>query len=182
MNNAEEILHCLALSHIPGIGLMGARNLFNVFGNATEVFSRKSELMQQAPAVAKRLLKLLDFPQAMELAKRELEFSEKNHIDCIAFNDKRYPSRLRECEDAPLMLFFKGKADLNALKVISIVGTRNATDYGRQCCESFLADLSQRIPDVLVVSGLAYGVDICAHRAALERNLPTIGEIGRAHV
>ncbi len=90
-------------------------------------------------------------------------------------NDEEYPSRLRECEDAPVVLFFKGNTDLNALRVVNMVGTRHATDYGTRICASFLHDLKVLCPDILVVSGLAYGIDINAHRAALANQLSTVG-------
>ena len=121
------------------------------------------------------MVEALDCPQALVRAGEEYEFAEKNHIQCLTLVDERYPSRLRECDDAPIALFFKGNADLNALRIINMVGTRNATEYGKQLCASFLRDLKILCPEVLVVSGLAYGIDIHAHRAALANSLPTIG-------
>ena len=99
----------------------------------------------------------------------------KNHIRCLTLNDEGYPSRLRECDDAPLALFYRGNADLNTLHIINIVGTRHATPYGQDICTRFLADLSALYPDTLIVSGLAYGIDIHAHRAALQNHFKTIG-------
>lgn len=107
-------------------------------------------------------------------AEHEMEFVEKNRLTCLTLKDEAYPSRLRECEDAPVVLFFKGHTDFNRLRVINMVGTRNATEYGKQFCVDFLRDLSSHYPDVLVVSGLAYGIDIHAHRAALANNLSTV--------
>lgn len=175
MTDYKEILHCLALGQVPGIGLITARSLYDVFGSATDVFERRAELVHHTQAAQRKLIKMLDCPEAIERAKRELEFAEANGITPICIGDRRYPSRLRECPDAPLVLFFKGKADLNALRVISIVGTRNATDYGRQLCNDFITGIKRLCPDTLVVSGLAYGIDIAAHRASLACSLPTIG-------
>jgi DNA processing protein len=104
-----------------------------------------------------------------------LEFAEKNQIQCLTLNDASYPSRLRECEDAPLALFYRGNTPLNAQKVISIVGTRHATRYGEELCSSFMQDLVNLCPDTLIISGLAYGIDIHAHRAALQQDFPTVG-------
>ena len=101
-------------------------------------------------------------------------FVEKNRLTCLTLQDEAYPSRLRECEDAPIVLFFKGNVDLNRLHVINMVGTRRATEYGKQFCADFLHDLSALLPDVLVVSGLAYGIDIHAHRAALANDISTV--------
>lgn len=116
----------------------------------------------------------LDNPAAFLRAEHEMEFVEKNCLTCLTLKDEAYPSRLRECEDAPIALFFKGHTDFNCLRVINMVGTRNATEYGKQFCVDFLRDLSSHYPDVLVVSGLAYGIDIHAHRAALANNLSTV--------
>lgn len=173
--NSQEILHCLALQQLPGVGLVSARLLYDVFGNATDVFARKDELVHYTQPAQRRLIKQLDCPEAFRRAEQELVFAQKNGIDVIYIGDRRYPSRLRECPDAPLVLFFKGDTNLNALRVVSLVGTRNATDYGRQLCNDFIRDLKALCPEVLVVSGLAYGIDIAAHRAALEHQLPTVG-------
>lgn len=173
--NLGEALHCLALQQIPGVGLLSARALYDVFNNATDVFVRRNELVHYTQPAQRKLIKMLDCPAAFERAKRELDFAEKNGIDCICIGDRRYPSRLRECPDAPLVLFYKGAANLNALRVVSMVGTRNATDYGRQLCADFVAGLKRLCPEVLIVSGLAYGIDIAAHRAALSNELPTVG-------
>ena len=178
MNNpidSKEILHCLALQQTPGVGLISARMLYDVFGNATDVFDHRNELVHYTQPAQRRLIKQLDNPDAFRRAERELEFAQKNGIDAICIGDRRYPSRLRECPDAPLALFFKGAANLNALRVVSMVGTRKSTDYGRQLCNDFIRDLKALCPEVLIVSGLAYGIDIAAHRAALDNQLPTIG-------
>lgn len=171
----DELLYTLALTRIPGLGLVGAHNLVKAMGNATEVFQHRMQLPQLVPGVTERLVQVLDTPEAFQRAEEELRYAEKNHIQCISINDPFYPSRLRECEDAPLLLFYRGNADMNALRVINIVGTRHATPYGQDICMQFLKDLSQLCPDILVVSGLAYGIDIHAHRAALQNGFNTIG-------
>lgn len=171
----NEQLHALALTRISGLGLMGAHQLVKVLGSAVEVFRNREQLPQLIPGAAKRLVELLDCPDAFERAEKELLFAEKNQIRCITLNDEDYPSRLRECEDAPLALFYRGNADLNALRVINIVGTRNSTPYGHDLCKALLEDLSKICPDILIVSGLAYGIDIHAHRAALQNGFNTVG-------
>lgn len=173
--DSKEVLHCLALQQMPGVGLVSARVLYDVFGNATDVFVRKDELVHYTQPAQRRLVNQLDNLEAFRRAERELEFATRNGIDAICIGDRRYPSRLRECPDAPLVLFFKGAANLNALRVVSMVGTRKATDYGRQLCANFVRDLKALCPEVLIVSGLAYGIDIAAHRAALDNQLPTVG-------
>ena len=107
-------------------------------------------------------------------AEQEMEFVEKNRLSCLTLKDEAYPSRLRECEDAPIVMFFKGNTDFNRLHVINMVGTRRATEYGKRFCTDFVHDLSVLLPDALIVSGLAYGIDIHAHRAALADNMSTV--------
>lgn len=173
MNNDERICS-MALTLCPGIGRIGAKRLIDGVGSAAEVFRRREELPELLPSVTPATLAALDTPAAFARAEREMEFVEKNRITCLTLKDEAYPSRLRECEDAPVILFLKGNADLNRLRVINMVGTRHATDYGKHFCADFLHDLAAVYPDVLVVSGLAYGIDIHAHRAALENGLSTV--------
>ena len=171
----EEQIYSIALTMVPGIGHIGAKHLIDGMGNAVDVFRLRKEIPERIPEVSQRVIEALDCPQAVLRAEQEYEFIRKNRISCLSFHDEAYPSRLRECEDAPVVLFFKGNADLNSLHILNMVGTRNATDYGTQICASFLRDLKAVCPDVLVVSGLAYGIDIHAHREALANELPTVG-------
>lgn len=172
--NSDERVCSIALTLCPGIGRIGAKRLIDGMGSAARVFLRREELPEIMPGISPSVVAALDCPAAFLRAERELEFVEKNRLSCLTLKDEAYPSRLRECEDAPVVLFFKGNADLNRLRVINMVGTRRATDYGRQFCADFLRDLSALCPDVLVVSGLAYGIDIHAHRAALANSLSTV--------
>ena len=176
MNSSEEEqIYSIALTMVPGIGHIGAKHLISGMGNAVDVFRLRKDLPERIPEVSRRVVEALDCPEAIARARQEYEFIRKNRISCLTFHDEAYPSRLRECEDAPVVLFFKGNTDLNSLHVINMVGTRNATDNGTQICASFLRDLKTLCPDVLVVSGLAYGIDIHAHREALANELPTVG-------
>ena len=170
----DERLCSIALTLCAGIGALTAQRLVQVAGSAVNVFARREELKQLCPDIQPAALKALDTPGIFARAEQELAFAGKHGIACLTLQDKRYPARLRECEDAPLYLFHKGHANLNSLRVVSMVGTRRATDYGRQWCNDFVRDLSARCPDLLVVSGLAYGIDIAAHRAALAHRVPTV--------
>ena len=172
--NSDERICSIALTLCPGIGHIGAKRLIEGMGSAAEVFSRRKELPEIMPGVNPGVVTALDCPAAFLRAEQEMEFVEKNRLSCLTLKDEAYPSRLRECEDAPIVLFFKGNTDFNRLHVIDMVGTRRATDYGKQFCIDFLRDLAVLCPDVLVVSGLAYGIDIHAHRAALANHLPTV--------
>ena len=176
MNSSEEEqIYSIALTMVPGIGHIGAKRLIDGMDSAVDVFRLRKELPERIPEINRRVVDALDCPQAVARAEQEYEFVRKNRISCLTFHDKDYPARLRECEDAPIVLFFKGNTDLNSLHIINMVGTRNATNYGTQLCASFLRDLKTLCPDVLVVSGLAYGIDIHAHREALTNELPTVG-------
>lgn len=171
----KELLSLIALQHIPGIGSITAKRLLEGVGCATRIFEHRTELASMIPNIQPALVRALDHPEAHRRAEQELEFIEKHHITCIGFHDETYPSRLRECDDAPTLLFYRGNTSLNARRVVSIVGTRKCTDYGRDLCEGFVRDLASQCPDVLIVSGLAYGIDVCAHRAAIKYGLPTVG-------
>ena len=174
-SSEEEQIYSIALTMVPGIGHIGAKHLIDGMNNAVDVFRLRKEIPERIPEVSQRVVDALDCPQAVIRAEQEYEFIRKNRISCLSFHDEAYPSRLRECEDAPIVLFFKGNTDLNSLHILNMVGTRNATDYGTQICASFLRDLKALCPEVLVVSGLAYGIDIHAHREALANELPTVG-------
>ena len=175
MMNRQELLYLIALQHIPGVGSITAKRLLEQVGSATKVFELRTELRSIIPNAQPALVKALDCPSAHQRAEQELEFIDKHHITCIGYHDEAYPSRLRECDDAPTLLFYRGNASLNPRRVVSIVGTRKCTDYGCDLCEGFVRDLASQCPDVLIVSGLAYGIDICAHRAAIKYGLPTVG-------
>ena len=112
----------------------------------------------------------------MDIAEQELEFIEKNGIECIFFTDKKYPQRLRNYDDAPTLLFFKGNTDLNHPRIVSIIGTRTASVYGKAICEEIVEQLQQY--NVMILSGLAYGIDVTAHKKSVERNIPTVGILG----
>lgn len=173
--NTDERICSIALTLCPGIGHIGAKRLIDTAGSAAEVFRLRKELPKRFPGIIHAsAVAALDCPEAFSRAEAEMKWAEKNRISCLTLGDERYPSRLRECEDAPVVLFFKGNADLNRLRVVSMVGTRHATEYGKQFCTEFLHDLSELCSDVLIVSGLAYGIDIHAHRGALANGLSTV--------
>src|SRR5574344_1308353 len=111
----EELVSSLALTHIPGIGATGARNLYKALGSASEVFKNRKQLQDILPGIKPQLIEMLDCPKAFDLANKELKYIKEKHITCLGYKDESYPSRLRECDDAPLYLFYKGNANLNSL-------------------------------------------------------------------
>lgn len=171
----DKRIYQIGLTMINGVGDILARNLLQAAGDAETVFAEKRQLLEKIPGIGSVLAAEIKRPGVLVQAEKELSFIEKNHISCFFYTDDNYPKRLRECPDAPVLFYFKGNADLDAARIISIVGTRNATDYGRELTETLIRDLSATFPDMLIVSGLAYGIDICAHRNALRNNLSTIG-------
>lgn len=173
--NEREVVASLALEQVSGVGPISAKRLKEALGSAEAVFARRTELSRLIPGVSARIVESLADPTVFDRARRELEFALKHDIRCLCLGEPDYPSRMLECADAPLVLFYKGNVSLNRQHVINLVGTRHVTDYGRMLCTRLISELKEICPDVLIVSGLAYGVDICAHRAALESGLDTVG-------
>lgn len=170
----DKTLYQIALTCIPGIGSVHARHLMEAVGDEEAVFAEKTGTLEKIPGIPRRLIGEIRNPEVLRKAEKERSFAEKNNIGILFYTHEKYPLRLSSCIDAPVLLYFKGNADLNAQRVVSIVGTREASGYGVEFCRQFIKDLSEFIPDVVVVSGLAYGIDICAHRASLENGIPTV--------
>jgi DNA processing protein len=172
----SELLNQLALTLIPNIGDVQAKILINHFGDASSIFKAKKTLLEKIEGIgevrANSIKKFDDF----HLAEHELKFIEKYKIKTLFLTDADYPKRLLNCYDSPTLLFYKGTADLNASKIISIVGTRSNTEYGKQFTDKLVKDLSDQ--NVLIISGLAHGIDAFAHKAALKNGLPTVGVVG----
>lgn len=171
----DKRIYQIGLTMINGVGDILARHLLEALGDVEAVFTEKKVMLEKitgiGPAIASEIVR----PDVLLRAESELTFAEKNKIACHFFTDDSYPFRLRECEDAPVLFFSKGNINLDTPHAISIVGTRNASPYGKGLTESLLRDLAVYFPDLLVVSGLAYGIDICAHRNALQNGLSTVG-------
>ncbi|MFM9008756.1 MAG: DNA-processing protein DprA [Bacteroidota bacterium] len=169
----QELLSRIALSFLPAVGPVLTRALVGHCGSAEAVFREKRSLLARIPGLgARRISKAFSAP-VFPLAERELAFIRRHRIQPIFFTDASYPHRLIQCHDAPALLYSKGKADFNSGRYLAIVGTRHATEYGLLCVEQLLAGLAPY--GVCIVSGLAYGIDIRAHQAALNNGLSTIG-------
>lgn len=166
----------IALTLIKGVGHVTAKNLLSNFGEADSIFKASKDALMQVPGVGAGIAAQILETDALEEASRQLRFLEKHKIETLFFKDDNYPRRLRECPDAPIILYYKGTADLNHARVVSIVGTRRATEYGKMLCRQLAETL--RSYNVLVVSGLAYGIDIAAHKESLANEIPTIGVLG----
>jgi len=171
-----SLIHNIALTLIKSVGHVTAKNLIAHFGDAESIFTaRKAELMQVA-GVGLATAAQIQETQALHTAEQQLKFLEKHKILVLFFTDENFPRRLRECPDAPILLYYKGTADLNHPRIVSIVGTRRATEYGKMLCRQLAETL--RPYNVLIISGLAYGIDVAAHKESLANEIQTIGVLG----
>ena len=173
-----SLIHKIALSLIPYVGDISARKLVSYFGSVEAVFSEPYSSLVKIPDIGPKLAQHICDRSYLENAEKEAEFVTKHGIKTFFYLDSDYPYRLKQCEDSPVTFFFKGNADLNANKLLSVVGTRNATQRGKEFCNKIIENLAERHSDLIIVSGLAYGIDIEAHKAAVANNLLTIGVLG----
>ena len=174
--NSPELLYQIGLTMLPNIGCILAKNLLAYCGSAEAVFKASRQKLLKIPTIGEERADSIVNGNVLEEAEKELKFIQDFKIQCLFFTDEAYPRRLKQIADCPLLLYYKGNADLNADKVVGIVGTRKATEYGKEATRKLVADLAQH--DILVVSGLAYGIDVAAHSASLEHGLKTVGVLG----
>lgn len=170
---SPELLYQVALTLLPNIGDVHAKALVNYFGNASAIFSASKKELEALEGIgtvrANAIKKFDDFSGAEE----EIKFIEKYKITTLFIGDKDYPQRLLNCYDSPAMLYYKGNTGLNSPKIIAIVGTRSNNDYGKNICEKLIEELVEE--DVMIISGLAFGIDSIAHKASVKHGLKTIG-------
>lgn len=175
MENPENLVHKIAISLIPGIGPITARTLISYTGSVEGVFREKEKNLLKIPGIGEVNAQRVIRQNVLDRAKREVDFILRNRIQPYFYLDENYPVRLKNCSDSPIILYYKGNASLNESRIISVVGTRNATTYGKEVCDELIKSFSERSYRILVVSGLAYGIDVHAHKACLKYNVPTIG-------
>lgn len=172
----NELLYQLALTLVPQIGDVQAKILVQQLGSAGAVFNTPVHTLEKIEGIGTVRAKAIKYFRDFSIAEAELKFIETHNITPLFLTDAAYPQRLLHCYDSPTLLFYKGTADLNASKIVAIVGTRTNTDYGKTFTEKLVQDLAAQ--HILIVSGLAYGIDAFAHKAALKNNLQTIGVVG----
>ncbi len=172
MLSKNELRYTLALQRIPNLGDISAKKLLRKMGSAEAIFNEKKSNLAKINGIGSLRLKEINLQFQLEQADEELQFIEENNIEFSYFKDKNYPENLKHCIDAPILFFKRGNIDLAGKKIISIVGTRKITSYGNAFCQNLIEELAPLNP--IIVSGLAYGVDICAHKAAMENKLQTI--------
>ncbi len=174
----DALVYQIALSLLPGIGSIRTRSILAHVGSPEKFFTESSGILEKIPGVGAHPATNTQRRKALETAKKEYEFVKNNNIRTAWFLDEDYPLRLKQCEDAPVIIYIRGDTDLDTAKIISIVGTRHATSYGTGACKKIIEQLAAFFPDLLVVSGLAYGIDVCAHKAALKNGLKTVAVLG----
>lgn len=175
MTAGSDTLYAMALTRISHFNYAAALALYRELGNARAIYDHRADIGDIVDGCSPRLSAALAcWDEPLRRAEAEMEFMQKHGIRPLTLADYGYPQRLRECADAPIVLYYRGSADLNALRVISMVGTRHGTVYGQDLISRFMADLRDLCPQTLIVSGLAYGVDICAHRNALDHGFDTV--------
>lgn len=173
-----EIINAIALSRLPYLNQAVLHDLYMRAGSATVVMENRLNIRDILPDATPKLVDVLaDVSEQVHRAEAEYQWDVDNKIEALTLNDPHYPQRLKDCSDAPLVLFYRGSCDLNMRRVVSVIGTRHISPYGKDIIEHFMSDLKRMCPEVLVVSGLAYGVDINAHRQALKNGLPTVGVV-----
>lgn len=172
----SELLYQIALTQIPNVGAVTAKNLIGYCGSAEAVFKSNKKNLLKIPNIGEVTADTIIKSEVLHKAEKEMRFAEKHEVQLLSYTDAAYPDRLKQRHDAPIVLFYKGTADLNHSRIISIVGTRQPTAYGIKMCEQIVEEL---LPyNVLIVSGLAYGIDITAHRKSLDLGIPTVAVMG----
>jgi DNA processing protein len=172
----QDRLALLALHFIPGIGDYTLRQLISYSGSAEKVFKTPKGKLLKIPGIGAVTADSIRNGKSFRRAEKEIKKAEQEDVELLFFTDKKYPSRLKSIADAPSLLYVKGQVDLENSKTVGIVGTRKATDYGKNCVEELIEGLKPH--QTLIVSGLAYGIDIQAHKQAVKHGLPTVGIMG----
>ena len=176
MKNPQETLNTLILTAAWRFNLSDLAELYRHVGSATELINHHNDVRAVCPEASPRLVETLkDLSQAQKQAEEELAYCDRHHIRILTLGAEDYPQRLADCIDAPLSLFYLGNGNLNERHTVNIVGTRRCTTYGKDIIAKLVYELRALCPDMMIFSGLAYGIDICAHRAALQNNIPTVG-------
>ncbi|MEO9480684.1 MAG: DNA-processing protein DprA [Maribacter dokdonensis] len=172
-HTADELVAILRLQHVPNIGDVLAKKLISHCGSPTAIFEDKKQNLLKIDGIGTHTIKHLFDLEHLEAAEAEFNYITKNDIECTYFLDDHYPKYLKHCIDGPILLFKKGNIDLAQRKIISVVGTRKITSYGTAFCEQFIEDVAPLDP--VIISGFAYGVDVCIQREAIKHGLQTVG-------
>lgn len=179
MDCSQETLYAMAIARLLRYNPAAGVQLYRRLGSATAIMENRHNIQDAMDDASPRLAKMLGdmdgMSDAMRCAEAEMKFDEAHGIRPLTFGDSEYPQRMRQCDDAPLVLFYRGTADLNQRRIVAMVGTRHCTAYGQDVISHFMDEMHNLCPDTLIMSGLAYGVDINAHRESLRKGLDTVG-------
>ncbi len=179
MTEDNKLEYKIAVGLIPGLGPVNAKNIIAHLGSVEKLFTCSKKELIAIPGIAeKSATQIIKNRHIEDRVYKEIEFIKKNKIKTLFYTDTEYPFFLKQCNDAPLLLYFKGNINFSGRKLISVVGTRKASAYGKDLCKEIIKELAEREHNPIIVSGLAYGVDICAHNAALDNGLETIAILG----
>ena len=178
-NAHTPLTYRIAFASLQGMGVDLARKLLDVVGSEQQFFAMGEKELRSLTRGRSRIYSDNYRRDCLQRAFKEENFVREHNIQAIYFTDEAYPHRLLEASDAPAMIYTLGRCDLESAHIISVVGTRHATQYGIRFCDTLIGELAQRVPDLVVVSGLAYGIDIAAHRAALKHGVPTVAVLPR---
>lgn len=170
-----SLRHKIALGLIPHVGDINARRLVSHFGSVEAVFRESYRSLVRIPGIGEVAARHITDRTYLERAGKEADYVTRHNIRTFFYLDDDYPFRLKQCDDSPVVFFFRGNCELNSQRILSVVGTRNATLRGKEICENLISELAENYPRLIIVSGLAYGIDITAHKAALKSGLPSIG-------
>lgn len=173
MKSDEELIYQIGLTLLPEIGPVSVKKLVAHCGGPKEIFREKRKLLHRIQGINKNMVESILNQKVLRRAEEELAFIKKSGISPLFYLTPEYPERLKHCADSPVMLYFRGNANLNHPRIIAVVGTRLPTQHGLQQCEELISEVSDH--NVLIVSGLAYGVDACAHKHAIQCGVPTVG-------
>ena len=178
-NSITPMAYRIALANLQGMGIDLARKLLDVVGSEERFFNMNEKELRSLTHGRSKIYRDDYRRECLQRAMREVDFVTEHNIIATYFTEPSYPRRLLEAPDAPAMIYSLGQCDLESQHVISVVGTRHATQYGIRFCDTLISELAQQLPDLVVVSGLAYGIDIAAHRAALKHGVPTVAVLPR---
>ncbi|MCX7744954.1 MAG: DNA-processing protein DprA [Flavobacteriales bacterium] len=175
--NLKELFHLLRLYYTPGIGHVTIKRLLNSCGSAENIFKESKNKLLLIPGISPHIVNQIGIPINEKTIEQEINYISKHHIGFCSINDPEYPTALHHCNDAPFLLFYKGKLPSNGKRLISVVGTRSATEYGKDCCVHLIKNFAE-YDEIAIVSGFAYGIDIIAHQSAIEYGLETYAVVG----
>ena len=174
--NDNDLIYRIGVTLIPGIGNMTAKKLIAWCGDPEAIFRESRADLLKIPGMAKILHAGINLKELLKRAEQEMTFIRNGDIKPLYYYDDEYPERLKQCADSPLMLYYKGMEGIFEKRMLAVVGTRMATSYGKRVCQEIIEGFEN--DDVVIVSGMAYGIDSCAHRRALSCGLETIGVMG----